>query len=83
MLLKRDEIINKVEVYQSGTDLKKGLINIDKVYDRVTKTNKDPSGPLSRQEKWRAVVDFMAKNPSFLLDSLPSAPRQLSTPKTA
>lgn len=83
MLLKRDEIINKVEVYQSGDDLKKGLIDIDKIYERVTKTSQDPSAALSRQEKWKAVVDYMAKNPSFLLDSLPSAPRQLSTPKTS
>ena len=38
-VLERDEIINKVEVYQSGDDLKKSLIEIQKIYERVTKTS--------------------------------------------
>jgi len=35
MLLQRDQKINGVEVYQTGEDLKKGLIDIDKVYEVV------------------------------------------------
>jgi hypothetical protein len=75
MLLKRDEQLNQVEVYQSGSNLKNGLIDIDKVYDRVAKTRGPQSAALSNQQKWKEVVNFMAQNPSFLLDSLPSAPR--------
>ncbi len=34
-LLQRDEIINGVELYKHGEDLKNGLIDIDKVYELV------------------------------------------------
>jgi hypothetical protein len=34
-LLKRDELINGVELYKQGEDLKNGLIDIDKVYELV------------------------------------------------
>lgn len=29
---------------------------------------------VTRQQKWRKVMQFMSSNPSFLLDTLPSAP---------
>ncbi|TNV74253.1 hypothetical protein FGO68_gene16634 [Halteria grandinella] len=83
MLLQRDQQINGVEVYQTGEDLKKGLIDIDKVYDVVLQKEKekDPDfvhevRPISRQEKWKRVMAYMSSNPMFLLDSLPNVPRQ-------
>ena len=60
-------------------DLKKGLIDIDKVFDRVIQNQGQGLKPLmSRQEKWKAVFSYMAQNPSFLLDSLPSAPSKFA-----
>ena len=60
-LLQRDEIINGVELYKHGEDLKNGLIDIDKVYELVIEkeTPKDqfvkPIG-VTRQQKWRKVM---------------------------
>lgn len=34
-LLKRDQMLTGFEVFKSGQDLKKGLIDIEKVYDIV------------------------------------------------
>lgn len=72
-------MINGVELYKHGDDLKNGLIDIDKVYELVIEkeTAKDqfikPIG-VTRQQKWKKVMQFMSTNPSFLLDTLPSAP---------
>lgn len=34
-LLKRDQMINGIEMYKMGEELKNGLIDIDKVYELV------------------------------------------------
>lgn len=45
VLLQRDEEINGTKVFQKGQDLKKGLIDIDKVYDLVLMKEKIEGGP--------------------------------------
>ena len=86
-LLKRDQMLTGFEVFKSGQELRNGLIDIEKVYDLVLQkeTTADgtefvkPLGIVSRQEKWKKVMKYMSQNPSFLLDAMPSAPRQKQT----
>ena len=61
MLLQRDQRINGIEVFKTGGDLKKGLIDIDKVYELVkAKQGDEAQSVSSRQQKWKAVMAFMA-----------------------
>ena len=40
-LLKRDQMLTGFEVYKSGSDLKNGLLDIEKVYDIVIQREAD------------------------------------------
>lgn len=71
-----------MQVYKTGDELKKGLIDIDKVYEVVLQKEKEKDSefvhevrPISRQEKWKRVMAYMGKNPLLLMDALPNVPR--------
>ena len=44
----------------------------EEVLNSDTPTQISISVKLSAKEKWKKVMEYMAKNPSFLLDAIPS-----------